>query len=67
MGCYKYYETKENIMNIKYVVYSCETTQGHTRKHSMCSAEKVEDAIEFHSKLKDTEFTWYEIEVEYSL
>ncbi len=54
-------------MIIKYTVYECDTAQGHVRKFKKFSSEKVEESIAKHKALKDTEFTWYEIEVEYSL
>lgn len=50
---------------VKYIVYKCYNSMGRTNKQKLDEFASAFDAICLHRKQKETEFTWYEINVEY--
>ncbi len=52
-------------MKINYVVYKCTNDMGRTNSREIARYDEVEKAIEVHKEQRATEFTWYEVGVEY--
>jgi hypothetical protein len=52
-------------VNIDFVVYKCTNGFGITDSKEIARYSDVEKAVEFHKEQRSTEFTWYEIGVEY--
>ena len=50
---------------IKYVVYKCTNEMGRTNKKNIGEFDCAFGAIQLHRKQVGTEFSWYEINVEY--
>ena len=53
-------------MRIEYVVYKCTNDMGRTNSKEIGRFEDVNCAISLHIEKHITDFTWYEIGVEYN-
>jgi len=52
-------------MIVNYVVYKCTNDFGRTNSNEIARYDEVEEAVTVHKEQTSTEFTWYEIGVEY--